>query len=75
MQKGKGIVMLIFAFKRLARALLTIFIVVIFAFVTLRLTSDPTLVVLGPDAPADSIAAFRWRGGSTNRSGNNSSIT
>ena len=55
--------MLIFVTQRLARAVLTILIVVTFAFVTLRLTSDPTLVVLGPDAPPESIAAFRVRWG------------
>jgi peptide/nickel transport system permease protein len=51
--------MLIFALQRLARALLTILIVVAFAFVALRLSSDPALVVLGPDAPPEAIAAFR----------------
>jgi peptide/nickel transport system permease protein len=51
--------MLLFAAKRMARALLTILIVVAFAFVVLRLSSDPALVILGPDAPPAAIAAFR----------------
>lgn len=51
--------MLIFLARRLARALLTILLVVAFAFVALRLTSDPAVVVLGPDAPPKAIAAFR----------------
>jgi len=44
---------------RLARALLTVLLVVTFAFVVLRLSSDPALVMLGPDAPPDAIVAFR----------------
>ncbi len=32
---------------------------VAFAFVVLRLSSDPALVILGPDAPPEAIAAFR----------------
>jgi peptide/nickel transport system permease protein len=51
--------MLLFALNRVARALLTILIVVAFAFVVLRLSSDPALVILGPDAPPDAVAAFR----------------
>ncbi|MFI5014909.1 MAG: ABC transporter permease [Hyphomicrobiales bacterium] len=51
--------MLLFALHRIARALLTILIVVAFAFVVLRLSSDPALVILGPDAPPDAVAAFR----------------
>jgi peptide/nickel transport system permease protein len=38
---------------------LTILIVVAFAFVMLRLSSDPALVILGPDAPPDAVLAFR----------------
>jgi peptide/nickel transport system permease protein len=44
---------------RFARALLTVLLVVTFAFVVLRLSSDPALVILGPDAPPDAIVAFR----------------
>ncbi|SED21408.1 peptide/nickel transport system permease protein [Rhizobiales bacterium GAS188] len=51
--------MLLFGLKRLARALLTILIVVAFAFVVLRLSSDPALVILGPDAPPEAVTAFR----------------
>jgi peptide/nickel transport system permease protein len=51
--------MLIFATKRIGRALLTIAIVVALAFVLLRVSSDPALVVLGPDAPPAAIVAFR----------------
>ncbi len=51
--------MLLFLGQRLARALLTILLVVAGAFVALRLTSDPAVVVLGPDAPPAAIAAFR----------------
>jgi peptide/nickel transport system permease protein len=51
--------MLIFALKRLARALLTILLVVGFAFIALRFSSDPAEVILGPNAPPEAIAAFR----------------
>ena len=51
--------MIVFLLKRLARGLLTIFLVVAFAFVVLRLTSDPAVVALGPDAPPEAIAAVR----------------
>jgi len=51
--------MLNFFLRRLARAVLTILIVVAAAFVALRTTSDPAVVVLGPDAPPEAIAAFR----------------
>jgi peptide/nickel transport system permease protein len=51
--------MLLFATKRIVRAILTVLIVVGCAFVALRLSSDPALVVLGPDAPPNAVAAFR----------------
>ncbi|WP_138469147.1 ABC transporter permease [Poseidonocella sp. HB161398] len=47
-----------FLLRRVLRALLTILIVVAAAFVALRTTSDPAIVVLGPDAPPEAIAAF-----------------
>jgi peptide/nickel transport system permease protein len=47
-----------FAF-RLGRALLTILLVVTFAFVVLRLSGDPALLIMSPDAPPEAIAAFR----------------
>jgi peptide/nickel transport system permease protein len=44
---------------RLGRALLTIAIVISFAFVILRASGDPAQLILGPDAPPDALAAFR----------------
>ena len=44
---------------RLGRALLTVLLVVTFAFVVLRLSGDPALLIMSPDAPAEAIAAFR----------------
>lgn len=51
--------MLPFLAQRLARAFFTILLVVAGAFVALRLTSDPAVVVLGPNAPPEAIAQFR----------------
>jgi len=55
--------MLRFVASRLARALLTIAMVVTFAFVVLRLSGDPAQIIMGADAPPEAIAAFRsaWR--------------
>jgi peptide/nickel transport system permease protein len=44
---------------RLARALLTVALVVTFAFVVLRMSADPALVILGPEASPEMIAVFR----------------
>jgi peptide/nickel transport system permease protein len=44
---------------RLARAMMTIVLVVTFAFIVLRLSGDPALMILGPEAPPEVIAAFR----------------
>ena len=44
---------------RLGRALLTVVLVVTFAFVVLRLSGDPALLILSPDAPMEAVAAFR----------------
>jgi peptide/nickel transport system permease protein len=44
---------------RFARALITIALVVTFAFVVLRLSGDPALIIMGPEAPPEVIAAFR----------------
>ncbi len=44
---------------RLGRALLTVLLVVTFAFVVLRLSGDPALLIMSPDAPTEAIAAFR----------------
>jgi peptide/nickel transport system permease protein len=48
-----------FVLQRLARAALTMLIVIAIAFVALRLSADPALVILGPDAPPAAIANFR----------------
>jgi len=44
---------------RLARAGITIVLVVTFAFVVLRLSGDPALTIMSPDAPPEALAAFR----------------
>jgi peptide/nickel transport system permease protein len=44
---------------RLLRAAITVFLVVAFAFFVLRLAGDPARVMLGPDAPAEAVAALR----------------
>lgn len=44
---------------RLLRALINIALVVTFAFVVLRLSGDPALIIMGPEAPPEVIAAFR----------------
>lgn len=51
--------MLRFFLIRLARALLTVALVVTFAFVVLRLSGDPALIIMSVDAPPEAIAAFR----------------
>ena len=51
--------MLRFFALRMGRALLTIVLVVTFAFVVLRLSGDPALMIMGPEAPPEVIAAFR----------------
>lgn len=55
--------MLRFLALRLARAALTITLVVTFAFVVLRLAGDPALIFMSPDAPPEAIAAFRHEWG------------
>ena len=45
--------------SRTLRALLTIFLVVGFAFTILRLSGDPAMMILSADAPPEAIAAFR----------------
>ena len=44
---------------RLGRALLTIFLVLSFAFLILRASGDPALLILSPDAPPEAVEAFR----------------
>ncbi|EFH13482.1 ABC transporter permease [Pseudoroseomonas cervicalis] len=51
--------MLRFLGLRLSRALLTLVLVVSFAFVVLRLSGDPALLIMSADAPPEAIAAFR----------------
>jgi peptide/nickel transport system permease protein len=51
--------MLAFIASRLARAALTIAFVVTFAFVVLRLSGDPAMLIMSVDAPPEAIAAFR----------------
>ncbi|MBZ9603007.1 ABC transporter permease [Phyllobacterium chamaecytisi] len=51
--------MLHFILIRLARALLTILIMVTFAFVVLRVSGDPVLALLSPETPASVVEAFR----------------
>lgn len=51
--------MLRFFFIRLGRAALTVALVVTFAFVVLRLSGDPALIIMSVDAPPEAIAAFR----------------
>jgi peptide/nickel transport system permease protein len=51
--------MLRFLLLRLGRAALTIALVVTFAFVVLRLSGDPALLIMSVDAPPEAVAAFR----------------
>lgn len=51
--------MLRYIASRLVRAILTIVFVVTFAFVILRLSGDPALLILSVDAPPEAIEAFR----------------
>ena len=51
--------MLRFFGLRILRALVTIALVVTFAFVVLRMSGDPALIIMGPEAPPEVIAAFR----------------
>jgi len=51
--------MLRFFASRLARAGLTIAMVVTFAFVVLRLSGDPAQIIMGADAPPEAVDAFR----------------
>lgn len=55
--------MVYFILTRLLRALLTLLLVMTFAFFVLRLSGDPAVILLGPGAPQDSIDAFRERWG------------
>ncbi len=45
--------------ERVVRLLITLFLVLSFAFVILRLSGDPAMIILSPDAPPEAIEAFR----------------
>lgn len=51
--------MLLYALSRIGRAIITIALIVTLAFVILRLTGDPAMIILGPDAPPQAYEAFR----------------
>lgn len=51
--------MIPYLLSRIARALVTVAIIVSAAFVVMRLSGDPAMMILGPDAPPDAYAAFR----------------
>lgn len=51
--------MLRYLLSRLLRAVLTIAAVVTFAFVVLRLSGDPALLIMSVDAPPEAVEAFR----------------
>lgn len=51
--------MLPFVASRLLRAALTVLFVMTFAFVVLRLSGDPALLIMSVDAPPEAIKAFR----------------
>ncbi len=51
--------MLSYFATRLLRALITIFLVLSFAFVILRLSCDPAMLIMSPDAPPEALEAFR----------------
>lgn len=44
---------------RVFRALVTIMLVATFAFIVLRMSGDPAMIILGPDAPLQAVADFR----------------
>lgn len=52
-----------FVLRRALRGLVTLWLVVTAVFVVLRLSGDPALAMLGPDATPEAIAAFRVRHG------------
>lgn len=51
--------MLNYLASRIFRALVTIFLVLSFAFLILRMSGDPALLILSPDAPPEALEAFR----------------
>jgi peptide/nickel transport system permease protein len=51
--------MLNYMASRGLRALVTVFLVLSFSFVILRLSGDPAMMILSPDAPPEALEAFR----------------
>ncbi|SDW45399.1 peptide/nickel transport system permease protein [Albimonas donghaensis] len=51
--------MLRYLLSRLGRALVTLVLIVSAAFIVLRLSGDPAITILGPEAPPEAYAAFR----------------
>jgi len=51
--------MLRFFLLRLFRAAVTLTLIVSLAFVVLRMSGDPAITILGPEAPPQAVAAFR----------------
>ncbi len=51
--------MLRFLVVRLGRAVLTVVLVITFAFLVLRASGDPAQLLLGPDAPPEAVRALR----------------
>ncbi len=51
--------MLNYMASRLLRALVTIFLVLTFAFLILRMSGDPALMIMSAEAPPEALAAFR----------------
>ena len=55
----EGRLMFAYALSRIGRALITVVLIVTAAFIILRLTGDPAIIILGPDAPPAAYEAFR----------------
>ncbi|WP_274425558.1 ABC transporter permease [Chelativorans sp. YIM 93263] len=51
--------MFAYILNRVARAVLTLIIIVSLAFVILRMSGDPAIMILGPEAPPQAVEAFR----------------
>ncbi|MCO6187750.1 ABC transporter permease [Rhizobium sp. L1K21] len=51
--------MFLYVLSRIARALITVALIITLAFVILRMTGDPATIILGPDAPPEAYEAFR----------------
>jgi peptide/nickel transport system permease protein len=54
-----GLTVLRFLVGKAFRAVATVLFVVTFAFVVLRVSGDPAMLIMGPEAPPEAIAAFR----------------